>query len=110
MDGINYFMFKDVVEKETVRVQNDNPCAPDYIDSAWLGKDYVNLVQEELMEDCEDDCAEDGDASCENKCKQASRSGGSVSVRLTLLNGNHFNFSASSELKTVAHGDRRAQL
>lgn len=110
MDGINYFMFKDVVEKETVRVQNDNPCAPDYIDSAWLGKDYVNLVQEELMEDCEDDCSEDGDASCENKCKQASRSGGSVSVRLILLNGNHFNFSASSELKTVAHGDRRAQL
>lgn len=82
MDGINYFMFKDVVEKETVRVQNDNPCAPDYIDSAWLGKDYVNLVQEELMEDCEDDCSEDGDASCENKCKQASRSGGSRVKRI----------------------------
>ena len=85
MDGINYFMFKDVVEKETVRVQNDNPCAPDYIDSAWLGKDYVNAIQEELMEDCENDCSEDDDASCENKCKQSSRSGGSVSLPLILL-------------------------
>ena len=74
MDGIKYFMFNDQIEEETVRVQNDNPCAPDYIDSAWLDKDYVKSIQEERDEDCQDHCEFEDDKACENKCKDSSRS------------------------------------
>ena len=50
MDGIKYFNFNDEFQQETVRVQNDNPCAPDYIDSAWLDDNYAQAIQEEIEE------------------------------------------------------------
>lgn len=109
-DGITYFQFHDVIEKETVRVQGDEPCAPDYIDPAWLSPDYVKSIQDELNEDCTDDCQNEADVdACEAKCSQVSRSSGSVRslVVLTFLNPN---FSASNASKIVVHGDRRAQL
>jgi len=75
MTGISYFMFNDEFEHEIVRVQNDNPCAPDYIDSAWLDIDnYAQAIQEERDEECNDDCESDADKSCEKKCKETSRS------------------------------------
>lgn len=78
MDNINYFNFHDVIEKETVRVQGDEPCAPDYIDPAWLGDDYVKSIQAELNEECIDDCQNEADVdACEAKCSQVSRSSGS---------------------------------
>jgi hypothetical protein len=109
-DGITYFQFHDVIEKETVRVQGDEPCAPDYIDPAWLSPDYVKSIQEELNEDCTDDCQNEADVdACEAKCSQVSRSSGSVRPLLVLPVLN-LNFSASNASKIVVHGDRRAQL
>ena len=74
MNEINYFMFNDEFENETVRVQNDNPCAPDYIDSAWLGDEYFQTLQEENDEECNDDCELEDDKACAKKCKETSRS------------------------------------
>ena len=70
MTGINYFMFNDEFEQETVRVQNDNPCAPDYIDSAWLGDEYFQTLQEENDEECNDDCELEDDKACAKNCKE----------------------------------------
>lgn len=82
-DGITYFQFHDVIEKETVRVQGDEPCAPDYIDPAWLSPDYVKSIQDELNEDCTDDCQNEADVdACEAKCSQVSRSSGSRVKRI----------------------------
>lgn len=72
-------MFDDMIEEESVRVQNDNPCAPNYIDSAWLDKDYVKSIQEERNEECEDHCEYENDETCETNCKDSSRSIGFVS-------------------------------
>jgi len=77
MDGINYFQFTDVIEKETVRVQKDEPCAPNYIDSAWLSPDYIKQIEAEMNEECNDDCHNEADVdACQAKCSQVSRSGG----------------------------------
>ena len=80
MAGINYFDFNDEFEQETVRVQNDNPCAPDFIDSAWLGEDYAKAIQEEIEEECNDDCESADDKACKKSCKETSRSLEVVSV------------------------------
>ena len=74
MDGIKYFNFNDEFQQETVRVQNDNPCAPDYIDSAWLDDNYAQAIQEEIEEECNDDCELENGGSCAKKCKDTSRS------------------------------------
>jgi len=76
---LNYFMYTDMVEKERVRVQNDNPCAPNYIDSAWLGKAYLEYIQAEEIENCMEDCVLDNEESCEAQCTNflSSRSGNS---------------------------------
>ena len=80
MNGINYFDFNDEFEQETVRVQNDNPCAPDFIDSAWLGEDYAKAIQEEIEEECNDDCESEDDKACKKNCNETSRSIEVVSV------------------------------
>ena len=89
MNGISYFMFDDEFEHETVRVQNDNPCAPDYIDSAWLDEDYAQTIQEERDEECNDDCEFDDDKACVKKCKETSRSLELVSLTLIKLKNVH---------------------
>lgn len=75
---LNYFMYHDVVEKERVRVQNDNPCAPDYINSEWLGKAYLEYIQAEELESCMQECEVDDEEACEANCTNflSSRSGG----------------------------------
>ena len=80
MNGINYFDFNDEFQQETVRVQNDNPCAPDFIDSAWLGDDYAKAIQEEIEEECNDDCESEDDKAWKKNCKETSRSLEVVSV------------------------------
>ena len=111
MDGINYFQFTDVIEKETVRVQKDEPCAPNYIDSAWLSPDYIKQIEAEMNEECNDDCHNEADVdACQAKCSQVSRSGGGVRSLLKLLFLNPSHFSAYLASKNEVHGNRRAHL
>ena len=105
MTGINYFMFNDEFEQETVRVQNDNPCAPDYIDSAWLGDEYFQTLQDENEEDCNDDCDLEDNKACAKKCKETSRSFEIVSLNLALIKRYCQILRLQNELKIEVHGD-----
>jgi len=77
-DSLNYFDYTDVVENEVVSVQTEEPCAPGYIDAGWLDDSYPQVVQDEMNEECVDDCENDDDVdACKAQCRQVSRSGGS---------------------------------
>ena len=78
-ESLNYFDFTDVVEKEVVRVQSEEPCAPGYIDASWLDDSYAESIQDELNEECVDDCGNEKDVdACKAQCKEVSRSDDSV--------------------------------
>jgi len=69
MNGIKYFMWTDEYEGETVRVQKDNVCAPDFIHKDWLSADYVQKMLEIQYMDCVSECVEDeSEAKCEAEC------------------------------------------